>query len=163
MYTWIIVLVLVVAKLALQLPLLARYGFHRDEFLYLSLGDHLAWGYWSNPPLIGWISALVQATLGDSIFAMRLVPILLSAGLIALVVLMARQMGGSWVAQLVAGTAALVVPPHLRAGAMFQPVIFDVFAWTLLTYLLVRWCHYEDKRWILWFGLVFGLGLLNKL
>ena len=39
-------------------------GFHRDELLYLALGKHLAAGYWSNPPLIGFISFLSQLLPG---------------------------------------------------------------------------------------------------
>ncbi len=61
-------------KLLLHLFTNTRYGFHRDEFLYLALGKHPGWGYWSNPPFIGWVSFANQHLFGDSLFAMRLVP-----------------------------------------------------------------------------------------
>ena len=37
------------------------YELHRDEYLYLSESDHLAWGYIEAPPLLsllGYISSL---------------------------------------------------------------------------------------------------------
>lgn len=52
MPTRLILLILALAKFGLHLPVISRYGFQRDEFLYMALGDHLAWSYWSNPPLI---------------------------------------------------------------------------------------------------------------
>ena len=46
------------------------YELHRDEYLYLSESDHLAWGYIEAPPLLsllGYISSL----LGKSIAVVR--------------------------------------------------------------------------------------------
>jgi hypothetical protein len=153
---------LLAAKLAIHLYANTRWGFHRDEFLYLSLGRHLDWGYWSNPPLIGWVSALVQATAGDSLFAVRLLPMLVSCAVLVVVVLTARELGGGRYAQFLAGAAMLLTPANLRPGMLFQPVIFDIFFWTLLAYMVIRYINTEDKRYILYFGLVFGLSFLNK-
>ena len=52
--------ILVLGKIALHLATANNLGFQRDEFLYLALGQHLDWGYWSNPPFIGAISWLSQ-------------------------------------------------------------------------------------------------------
>lgn len=32
-----------------------RYGYFRDEFNYMSCGDHLAWGYVDQPPIIPFV------------------------------------------------------------------------------------------------------------
>ena len=159
---WPGLLALVLVKLALHLYTNTLWGFHRDEFLYLSLGHHLDWGYWSNPPLIGWVSALLQATLGESLFAIRLFPMLVSCGLLALVVLMARELGAGRYGQFLAGAAMLLTPANLRPGMLFQPVMPDIFFWALLAYLVVRYINTEQQRYILFFGLVFGLSFLNK-
>ncbi len=153
---------LLAAKLAIHLYANTLWGFHRDEFLYLALGRHLDWGYWSNPPLIGWISALLQATAGDSLFAIRLFPALVSSAVLVLAVLMARQLGGGRYAQFLAGAAMLLTPANLRPGMLFQPVILDIFFWSLLAYLVICYINTENKRYILYFGLAAGLGLLNK-
>jgi hypothetical protein len=54
-------------KTLLHLFTAQTLGLHRDELLYLTLGKHIDWGYWSNPPLIGMISWMTQHTLGDSV------------------------------------------------------------------------------------------------
>jgi hypothetical protein len=44
---------LYVGVLLLALPFLLHgdFDFHRDELLYLTMGDHLAWGYLEVPPI----------------------------------------------------------------------------------------------------------------
>lgn len=158
-----LIFLLILAKLAIHLPFMAEYGFHRDEFLYIALGDHPGWGYWSNPPLIGWLSWLVQHTIGDSIWAIRTLPLLAGCLLIALIVYTCKALGGRMGAQVLAGVAASCTLPMLRAAHMFQPVIFDIFFWALLTYLIVRYLNEQHQRYLLWFGVVLGVGLLNKL
>lgn len=156
------VVALVLAKLVLHVYTNTLWGFHRDEFLYLSLGRHLDWGYWSTPPLTGWVSALLQATVGDSLFAIRLFPMLVSCGLIVLVVFMARELGAGRYGQFLAGAAMLLTPANLRPGMLFQPVMPDIFFWALLAYLVVLYINSENRLHILYFGLVFGLSFLNK-
>ncbi|MCB9053692.1 MAG: glycosyltransferase family 39 protein [Lewinellaceae bacterium] len=153
---------LVLVKLLLHIYTNTLWGFHRDEFLYLSLGRHLDWGYWSNPPLIGWVSALLQATVGDSLFAIRLFPMLVSCGLMVLVVLMARELGAGRYGQFLAGVAMLLTPANLRPGMLFQPVMPDIFFWGLLAYMVIRYVNTEHRRYILFFGLAFGLSFVNK-
>jgi hypothetical protein len=47
-----IVLALAFANFLLHLYFNNRYGYFRDEFDYMSCGDHLGWGYVDQPPLI---------------------------------------------------------------------------------------------------------------
>jgi 4-amino-4-deoxy-L-arabinose transferase-like glycosyltransferase len=77
------------------------WSFHRDKFLYLALGNHLDWGYWSNPPFVGFMSWLTQGIFGGSeaisVAELRLIPALFSVGLITLVCLMTKELvGKSW-------------------------------------------------------------------
>jgi len=37
-----------------------NYGYFRDELYYLACGEHPAWGYVDQPPLIAWIAWLLQ-------------------------------------------------------------------------------------------------------
>ncbi len=159
---WPALLILAIAKIGLHAFALSSYGFHRDEFLYLALGRHPDWGYWSNPPFIGWLSWLVQHTLGDSLAATRLMPLIAGVILVIMAAVMAAEMGGRRYAQLLAGAAALLSPAYLRASGMFQPVIFDILFWTALTLLFIRYLRAGRQRPIILFGLFFGLGFLNK-
>ena len=67
---------LAVLKIVIQFAGINRYGFFRDEFYYMACGDHLAWGYVDQPPFIAFVASLVKHTLGDSMFAIRLLPVL---------------------------------------------------------------------------------------
>lgn len=69
------------ALAAVVLHMLTAYNYelHRDGMLYFAMGDHLATGYISTPPLIGIVSFLIRHTAGYSIFAIKLVPALLGA------------------------------------------------------------------------------------
>lgn len=159
---WRIIIALAAAKLLFHLFTNINYGFHRDEMLYLALGRHLDWGYWSNPPLIGWIAAFIQTVLGDSMFAVRLIPSLLSTSILVLCALMAREMGAGRYGQFLAGVCILFAISFTRSGWLFQPVGIDIFFWTLFCYLILKYLNTKEKRYLLYFGLAFGLGFLNK-
>lgn len=159
---WTPLLVLALAKLLFHSFFIGRYGFHRDEFLYLALGDHPALGYWSNPPLIGWISWLTQHTLGDALWAIRLPAVLAGSVLLILTGWTVRELGGGKYAQALGGLGVFFSPVYLRTSHMFMPVIFDVLFWTGMTYFLVRYLRRRKNVDILWFGILFGLGFLNK-
>ena len=71
---WAIALV----KLALHTYFNDGYGFFRDEFDYLSCGEHFDWGYVDQPPLIPWLTELSRLVLGESLRAVRFIPALAS-------------------------------------------------------------------------------------
>ena len=72
---WLIAL----AKLAFHVYFNNRYGYFRDEFNYMSCGDHLQWGYVHQPPLIPFLIHVCRALLGDSLRAIRFIPALASS------------------------------------------------------------------------------------
>jgi len=137
-------------------------GFHRDEFLYLALGKHLAAGYWSNPPLIGVISFLSQLLPGNTLFTLRLFPAMAGALLIIITGLMTREMGGKTYAQVLACIALAISILFMRAFSMFQPVCFDILFWSLILYAFLRYINTEKPVYLILAGVAFGFGFLNK-
>jgi len=71
-----------VAKFLLHLYFNNRYGYFRDEFDYMSCGDHLQWGYVDQPPLVPFLTHLGRLVLGDSLRAIRFIPALASSLLV---------------------------------------------------------------------------------
>ena len=67
------------------------YGFHRDELLYLAMGQHLRLWSMDFPPGIALIAQTLRATVGDSLLAVRAVPALASSLLVVLAALLARE------------------------------------------------------------------------
>lgn len=157
-----IALIFVLVKIVLHLCTAQNLGFHRDEFLYMALGRHLDWGYWSNPPLMGWLSWFSQHVIGESLLATRVLPALAGAALFWVTALMIGALGGGRFAQLLCGIAMLVSIAWLRAFSMFMPVPFEILCWTVLSWLLIRWLNEWDIRLWYWMGLVAGIGFLDK-
>lgn len=143
------ILGVVLVKLISHLIANTQYGFHRDELLYFSLGHHPDWGYWSVPPLTGWISAALQATLGSSVFVFRLLATLVSCATVYLAGTIAGLFGGKAWAQGLAALGVALSPMIMRSGMLYQPVPFDIFFWTLAFYWLVRYIN-EERSWQLY-------------
>jgi hypothetical protein len=159
---WRPVLWLALSKMVFHLFFIERYGIHRDELLYLALGDHPDAGFWSTPPLTGWINWLTQHTLGDALWAIRLPALVAGCLLVILAGLMARELGGGRYAQWLAAAAVVVSPAYLRTSQMFMPVIFDILFWAGMTWILLRYLKTGRERYVLLFGAFWGLGFLNK-
>ncbi len=157
---WIVLIA--VLSFVLHIATYNTLGFHRDELLYLALGRHLAAGYWSNPPLIGFISYLSQLLPGDTLFALRLFPAAAGALLVVITGLMTREMGGKKFAQVLASISLAVSLLFMRAFSMFQPVCFDILFWSLILYFFLRYVNSQKPVYLILVGLAFGFGLLNK-
>lgn len=153
---------LALAKVAVHLPSHSAYGYFRDELYYLDCAKHLAWGYVDHPPLSIAILALTSKLLGTSLLAIRMPAVLAGATTVFFAGLVTWRLGGGRFAQALAALSVLVAPVYLGVGSFFSMNAFDQFFWTLAVYALVRAITTSEPRSWLWFGLVAGLGLLNK-
>lgn len=148
-------------KFVLQFTLIApEYELHRDEFLHLDLGKHLAWGYQSVPPLISWISRLIDA-LGNSVFWVKFFPALFGALTILVVWKTIRELGGNLFA-LSLGAAAVLFSALLRMNTLYQPNSFDVLCWVTFYFVMIKYLNHKRAKWLFMAALVFALGFLNK-
>ena len=139
----------------------AGYGFHRDELYFIVAGRHPAFGYVDQPPLTPLISAAVSNMLGVSPTALRLLPALTAAAIVVLTGLMTRELGGSGRAQLLASiTAAL--SGVLAEGHLDHTTTYDLLAWAIILWLVIRLLAGADRRLWLAVGLVAGIALENK-
>jgi hypothetical protein len=138
------------------------YDFFRDEFYYIACGRHLAWGYVDQPPLVAVLVDLGRGLFGPSLAGLRFLPALAGALTVLLAGLMARDLGGGGFAQALAGLCVMVAPVYLEGFTLFTMNAFDFLLWTILCWLLIRILRNGKPRAWLLFGLVAGIGLLNK-
>lgn len=138
------------------------YGYLADEFYYLDGARRLGWGYVDHPPLSVALLRLVEATLGDSLLALRLLPALAHCGTMALGALLAREIGGGRIAQGLAALATLVAPVYLGIAGFYSMNAFEPLFWGAAALVLARLANGSDPRWWLALGAILGLGLLNK-
>ncbi len=114
------------------------------------------------PPFHPALTAAVRATLGDSLFAIRLLPALAGAALVLLAGLLARDLGGNRGAQLLASLGVAVAPIVLIANSFSSMNAWEPLIWTGCAILVVRLLDGADPTLWLAFGLLAGIGLLNK-
>src|SRR6266576_3951151 len=139
-----------------------RYGYFRDELYYAACGEHLAWGYIDHAPLVALIARLSRSTLGDSLFALRFFPALAAAAKVYLSGWMARELSGGRFAQLLAALTTLVAPIYLTFDSFLSMNSFEPLFWMACAAILLRILNGGDERLWLLFGVVAGLGTLNK-
>src|SRR5215472_6751126 len=157
-----LIVVFSIAGLLVHLLTSGRYGYFRDELYYIACGRHLAFGYVDQPPLSILLLRLSQLLLGDSLFAIRLLPALAGAVMVALTGIIAREIGGRAWAIALACAATLSALFYLAVGNFFSMNAFEPLFWMGLVYLLVRIINGGAPTLWLWFGALLGFGIENK-
>jgi 4-amino-4-deoxy-L-arabinose transferase-like glycosyltransferase len=153
---------LAIFNICFHLVFSANLGYHRDELLYFSLGQHPAAGYETVPPLIGLSAWMMQSLFGYSVYAVRLMPALFSGIMIFIVAAISRQLGGSKYAEFLSAIGLTVSIFFMRSFSLFQPVFMEILLWTLCIYFLVRYVNTNKNSLLIFFGLTAGMALLNK-
>lgn len=136
------------------------YQPHRDEYLYLVEGRHLAWGYMEIPPLLP-VFARITHWLGDGFFWIKFWPNLTGAITLIMVTRLVAFLGGRTIAILLASL------PFFTGGFqilffLFQPNFLDVFFWTAMAYSSIRFFQTGKIIWLYTLGISTGLGMMSK-
>jgi hypothetical protein len=139
-----------------------RYGYFRDELYYAACGQHLGWGYVDQAPLIAVIARLSRMLFGDSLHALRFFPALSSGAKMLLTGWIVREIGGRRYAQILAATAMLLCPIYLTMDNFLSMNAFEPVFWMLCVAISLRIVRTGNDRLWPWFGLVAGIGILNK-
>ncbi len=150
------------ALLILHLLTASRYGYFGDEMYHLACGEHLAWGYVDQPPLIALVAWLVRHTLGTSLLAIRFLPALSFAATVLLTGAIARELGGGRFAQALAGLTVACASVYLVLGYLFTMNAWEPLLWAACVYVVIRIIKTGNQKLWLWFGLLSGIGLENK-
>ncbi len=155
--------VLLVAGLmvVVLLAVSGAYGFHRDELYFIVAGRHPAFGYPDQPPLTPLLSAASVALFGLSPTAVRVLPALAMGLVVVLTALMARDLGGSRRAQLLAAVT-VALSGYLAAGHFDATATYDLLFGAVILWLLVKLLAGGDRRLWLALGVATGIGLQNK-
>ena len=134
------------------------YGLAGDETYYWDWGRHLDWGYFSKPPLIGWLMALAAWVGGNSTFGIRIFALLLGTGTLIFLFLLGRRMYDSRTAFW--GVAAMAACPGNAALNLLLTIDAPLlFFWSASLYLFWRLLTAEKRRGAWGVALIFSLGL----
>jgi hypothetical protein len=151
-----------IAKLLFHIYFNNRYGYFRDEFDYMSCGDHLAWGYVDQPPLIPFLIHISRAVLGDSLRAIRFLPALASSLLVVQAAVLARELGGRRYALLLSAVTVLIAPQYLSNASLLGTNCLEPNLWMGCAYFAILAIKRAEPRYWLLFGVVAGIGMEEK-
>jgi len=161
-----IIWAIALAKLFFHIYFNSRYGYFRDEFDYISCGDHLAWGYVDQPPLVPFLIHICRAVLGDSLRSIRFIPALASSLLVVQTAVLAREFGGHRFALVLSAITVVIAPQYLSNGSLLGTNCLEPNLWMGCAYFAIlaikRGGTEKASRDWLWFGVIAGICLQNK-
>lgn len=139
-----------------------QYGFHRDEWQFLSDAQHLDWGFVPYPPLTAALEYIGLKLFGLSLVGLRLFSVLAQVLVILAGGLMARDLGGGRLAQVFTAIAVALSPLPMFEATEFQYSSFDMLWWVLIAWCVIRLLRDDEPRWWVAIGIFAGLGLQTK-
>ena len=160
LWPWVYVIALV--YFVLHLATSTRYGYFRDALYYLACSEHLAFGYVDQPPLIAVLGWIARHTLGTSLPALLFWPALAGAARIVLMAAFARELGAGRFGVVLAAVLAATPGVWWIMDHQFAMNSFEALFWGGCAYVILRLINTKNPRLWLVFGLLAGVGLLNK-
>lgn len=149
------------AVFAIHALLGARYDLFRDELYFIVCGQHPAFGYVDQPPLVPAMAAALY-WLSPAAWCIRL-PVALAAGaLVWLAVAFCRLLGANGLSIALAALAVAVAPMLMGLTSTLNTSAFDPLAWTAIAYCLVKAIREGADRPLRYAGVIAGLALQIK-
>ena len=106
------------------------YGIFRDEMYYIVCGRHLAWGYVDQAPMVALQGRVAEILFGFHHLALlRGFSALAGAAKVFLTGILAWQLGGRRIAQVMAMIAVLIAPVYLGIDSFLSMNSFEPVFW----------------------------------
>jgi 4-amino-4-deoxy-L-arabinose transferase-like glycosyltransferase len=147
---------------AVLLVVSGRYGYHRDELYFIASGRHLAWGYPDQPPLTPLLARVMTSLDSSSLVVLRLPSDLAAAATVFLTGVIARELGASRRAQLLAAVMIAFSSITLATGHLLSTATFNLTGWTALVALTLHIIRTGRNRLWLAAGLLMGVVLMDN-
>jgi hypothetical protein len=139
-----------------------HYGVFSDELYFIVCGQHPAWGYVDQPPLVPLIAATSHTLFGMALLPLRLLPALAMAATVALTVDLSGQLGGNRFAQWLSGLAVMLGSVYLVDGLLLTTDFLQPLTWLGCSWCVIRLILSRDERWWLGVGAIAGISLTSK-
>lgn len=140
-----------------------------DEVYYRIWASHLQWNYFDHPPFVAFLIRLSNLNLFlDSDLFIRLGAILCAAGSTWIIFLAGKKLANEQSGFFAAGIYTASIYGSIVAGTFILPDSPQMLCWTGCLYLLIGFAETShirktNKRNLLWFAVVCGLGMLCKI
>jgi hypothetical protein len=154
---WRPVLIVAAVAAVVHLAVAWRYGWHRDEFYFVTAGQHPAFGYVDQPPLTP-----LLAGLAGNLLVLRIMAVAAQVGCIVLTAMLAAELGGDRKAQTLAAAVIAACPIFVGSSLLFGTSVLDQVVWIGVFLTTARALRIGAVKAWLWPGVIAGLGLENK-
>jgi hypothetical protein len=136
------------------------YGFFRDELYFIACSHRLDWGYVDMPPGVPMVAWIARHLFGDTLFAIRIVPVCFAAMQVFLTGLTARVIGARTYGVALACLCVLAAPQYF--GSWLNTDMFMMLGWAACAWVAARIFAGESERLWLLFGLFAGAAVEGK-
>ncbi|MBN1780833.1 glycosyltransferase family 39 protein [bacterium] len=160
---WIVLLPASLTIILLHALTIQKFGIFRDELYYIACSNHPAAGYVDQPPLSLWFLRIIRMILGDSVAAIRFLPVLAGGVWVFCTGLLAREFGGKKRAMFLASLASMAVLGNMVLFHFYSMNFWDMLFWQVLFFVLIRIVKTGNEQLWITFGYIAGIGLLNKI
>lgn len=159
---WLLVLLLTLLT-AYRLWIIPRLGvtLYIDEAQYWTWAKELDWGYFSKPPVIGWLIAATTALFGDGLLAVKLPSLILYPATAWLMYLIGARLFDARIG-FRTGLAFGLMPFVSALGLAVSTDAPLMFFWALAMLALIRALEADRMRDWLLLGAAVGLGIMSK-
>lgn len=154
---WRPVLIVAAVAAVVHLAVALRYGWHRDEFYFVTSGQHPAFGYIDQPPLTPLLAALA-----GNLLVLRILAVVAQVGCVLLTAMLAAELGGDRRAQTFAAACIAASPVFVGASLLFGTTVLDQVVWIAVFLTTARALRIGTPRSWLLPGLIAGVGMENK-
>ena len=139
----------------------AHFDLYVDEAYYWEWSKHLAFGYYSKPPMIAWVIALFTSICGDSILCIKLPTLLLYPITTIVIYLVAKELFDRKIA-FWSGVAFITLPSVSISSLIISTDVLLLLFWSLTLLLFLK--ALKTDHWGYWIaaGISAGAGLLTK-
>lgn len=139
-----------------------RYGYYYDELYFIAAGKRLSVSYADQGPLVPLLARLMDWQFPGSFPALRIPAITAALVVVVVSALIARELGGGRMAQVLAATACATSVCVLGEAQTLSTNGIDTVLWVVLSWLIVRWVRTRQDSLLLVSGLVTAAALQVK-
>lgn len=157
----LIYIILAVTILRIIFLFLSQIDLGPDETQYWWWGQSFQFGYFSKPPMIGWLIGVSTSLFGDAEWAVRLLSPVITGITTWLVFLISRRLYdeqvGFW-----AAIVWTTLPAIILSNAILSTDIPLLLFWCLALRAFIGLTEEDNIRWAILLGVSIGLGMLSK-
>jgi Dolichyl-phosphate-mannose-protein mannosyltransferase len=139
----------------------ASFELSKYEMLYVAQGNHFAWGFAENAPLISWLAA-ISNSIANNIYIIKLWPALFGAGTLFICCQIVLELGAKTFPVFLC-FLCFFFDAYLRVFFDFQPMFLEIFFYSAIALSIVKLIGNKNNNWGLVLGFSAGLGLLSNI